>query len=399
MGICLFLFIFLARSRACLLPHTVSIQKLLFQYNGRSISDFDSIINEQTKLKEKNPDLYSKAVTTNTYDPETKRYVSKTERIPTKLGYGQEYFINYLQCLQFNDSGNHKRLLIDQAELEKSPSGSYQARLLEKEIANLKSLPVMRVTFAADVNFHPLMGLSDDDDRFIEMMAIASFLIIFLAGSVYSREYQTNLNDLLLTSRNGKHKVPAAKAIAVALFSIIIAAIVQIIQLAVYFRHYYADWNASANSMEFQCYYNISLTVGQMFLVLLGLNILGCVALGLTVLLISSVSRSSIFPIMCGIALWFLPLLYNVPISDPLLKARLEWLKSCSIMGAQHPPILKLWFNQYLNFFGYPVSQFAVAGIFSAALIVITGIFAPKLFRLRNTEWKKGVERKFVLCH
>jgi hypothetical protein len=369
---------FLAKTNVLVQPYTGEERKLLTQYTGRPASDLDAIIAVQNALKSANPALY-----------ETADGKDNANDFPTTLGFGQQNFIEYLQWIQDVAKDNQTQLASLQEKLSSSSPNTYDARLLQLQINTLQSLPEAKITTMADMNESPLVGLDNSGGGFIMLlMGITALFIIFAVGPVYSREYQSNVNDLLLTAKDGTGRALAAKSVAAVCIGVVAALVVQAIQLAFYLHSFPLDWSVSAVSMETNDFINIPMTVGQMYGVLLLLNILGCAALALLTMLLSSFSHLPTLPIGVGLVLWVLPVFYTlIPGGQKLWFV--TWLKCLSIMGAQIPSQLGLWFEKYMNIFGFPVQELAVSAAFAAILGVLCILFAPRLFSLRNAGFRR----------
>lgn len=364
------------------LSYQADLKNLQMQYAGSDISSFASIISEQKSMRNENPGLYTQKKTVTTYDNSTNSAITVTLNVDNSLGRAQTDFMSMLQNLQKTDQTNKSQLGLKQAELNAAEPGTFQVRVLDKQINDLKNLPEAKVSPMVNVNRQPLFGFTETNGYYsFILMALVSIFIIFSLGSIYSHEYQTNINELLMTSKNGKRKTLFAKSAAAVILCIAVALPAQLIQMAFYIKFYGMDWTTPAVFFPFPCCSCVAMNIGQMFFILLALNLLGSVALGLSVMLISAVSRSSVLPIVSGFALWILPMFLMLLPSNGFT----PWLIASSFIGAQIPYTLNLWFGQYMNLFGFAVPQLPVVGIFAAVFVIVSAVFTPWLFRLKNS--------------
>ena len=165
-------------------------------------------------------------------------------------------------------------------------------------------------------NLHIGYNLFYDFSEYFSTMSapILGFLIIFFLSPVFSNEYTTNMDALILSSKNGKKKIILSKIIA----SIIAITCIFILVIGTYnlVNAFVFGLEGGATSFTTLLYdpfiymnspYN--LTMLQYFLLSILISYLGCLGLGAFTLFISSKVSNQLFATMINMALFFIPLI------------------------------------------------------------------------------------------
>lgn len=381
-------------------------QQFYVQYEGRSSADYEEIRQELLAYEAAHPEEYVMY-----YENPT---TGEREEMNSIRAIGQVNFLRFLSP----DPGEHfKGISKDyqeacESELAKRQKEgtmeNYGTRLLQKELAIYTTVPERTVVVSGDPNVTPFEGFFGGN------YPVASlFLIVFAVSPIYSRERRTQMDTILLTAKRGR-KALWAKLVAVVLVSLLAGLLVQIVPLALFYQHYQPAWSASLASLSrLNAKFDfISMSVGQAYLILLGLFLLGSLCAGLVTMLFSSLSRSSISAMGASALLLLYPVLLNLlggslPSTDELspyaieqtvaqnLQQAVNWLKTLSLTGMQSIVDMGLWFQKYLNFFGWPVPSLAAAAVFGGVVAAVT-LITPLWYIRRSKGRAKGhhIQRK-----
>jgi ABC-type transport system involved in multi-copper enzyme maturation permease subunit len=158
-------------------------------------------------------------------------------------------------------------------------------------------------------------------------------LILLGLASVFTGEFSTGMDSVILCSKNGKRGIITAKlaasAIYIAALDILFLAINFISNILIFGTK---GWDAPIQSLMSYVESPYAFTVLQFYLMGIIIHITGCIAFGMLVLLISSLSRNSFIPFASGALIFLLPIIINssIPIKTPLSETfilfSLTWL-------------------------------------------------------------------------
>lgn len=150
---------------------------------------------------------------------------------------------------------------------------------------------------------------------------IICFVIAFLVGPVFSSEYESKMDGLLLATKNGKRKVIIAKMVAS--FIITISAhlsIISVFMLPVLIAYGISDFDVSfvftAGNPFIYLSSPFDFTVLQYTIIMILVSLLGCVAYCIFSLFISSKSKHSVISSMVAMAGAYIPLLAYITVAD-----------------------------------------------------------------------------------
>ncbi len=142
----------------------------------------------------------------------------------------------------------------------------------------------------------------------ISILCMAVLLTICLSP-MFAEEYSLGTDVLLLTSRNGRREVAAAKLIAGLSFSAVSSALFYGLFLAGQILIYGAgDVSAAVQTLSVFSNVPYDLNVGQAALLLLTAGVLSSMVTGAVVMACSAAMRSSFGPAVLGLIFAFLPL-------------------------------------------------------------------------------------------
>lgn len=200
-----------------------------------------------------------------------------------------------------------------------------------------------------------------------------SFGFIFMAAMVllglspvFSEEYSTNMDALILSSKNGRNKTAGAKILSsvvyIAASALFFSGVVMLVNMYLYGS---TGWDAPLQNMFKYLMSPYSLDIGQYYVIQFLFHTAGLVSFGFLVLLISSASKSSLVTIFAGGIIYIVPLVAN-----SLLSGGPGWLLELAKFGfsefAKVENIFR-WFKAY-DIFGFPILYPAAAVFVMIAL-------------------------------
>ncbi|MBP1995172.1 ABC transporter permease [Paenibacillus eucommiae] len=137
----------------------------------------------------------------------------------------------------------------------------------------------------------------------------AALTIVGLSGT-FSREYASHMDHLLFSSRHGRRKMVLSKIAAAAIYCVVIVLAYSCIAFVLNAYYYgLGGWNANVVNL-YNLFAGTSFNgpIWLFYLRQLSYAILGCTALGLFVMLVSSWTRSSIIPAFISGIVFMLPI-------------------------------------------------------------------------------------------
>ncbi|KLU62374.1 ABC-2 family transporter protein [Peptococcaceae bacterium CEB3] len=206
---------------------------------------------------------------------------------------------------------------------------------------------------------------------------VVAAMILLGISPAFSDEYSTNMDALILSSKNGKGPVITAKTLATAIYIVGTAVFFSLanflIQLGLYGKYLLMGWNSPLQMFTGYIHSPYPYTFLQYFVRELGVHLFGSISLGLLVLLISALSRSNLIPFFIGGGIFALPiLLRNVLGIKTAVTARIMDFSPTQLMIVQG---LFHNFKAY-NILGHPVLYpdllLAVYTLVGIAAIVLT---------------------------
>lgn len=211
-------------------------------------------------------------------------------------------------CLSMNNFD-----ALQKADINELESILKQSNLKPNEKISLeKNIEMLREKGNLNIGYNLFYDFSE---YFTTMSpSILGFLIIFFLSPVFSNEYATNMDALILSSKNGKKKIIISKMIA----SLIAVTCIFIIVIGTYnlANAFVFGIDGGATSFTALLYdpfiymnspYNF--TMLQYFLVSLLTSYLGCLGLGVFTLFISSKITNQLLATMINMAIFFIPLI------------------------------------------------------------------------------------------
>ncbi|MBD8501060.1 ABC transporter permease [Paenibacillus arenosi] len=142
-------------------------------------------------------------------------------------------------------------------------------------------------------------------------------MILIGIAPLYSSEYSSRVDSLLLSSRHGRRKLVSAKCYAAIIYTLAFSSVFALLTLSVH-AFLFGNLDGSqtplyslaryVDTFDFQ-HAPFSLTVGQYYLIQLTIHALGCIAFAMAVMFISSISYSSFITFMISGSIVAIPYL------------------------------------------------------------------------------------------
>ncbi|MDG0872896.1 ABC transporter permease [Paenibacillus thiaminolyticus] len=241
----------------------------------------------------------------------------------------------------------------DKLRLSAPSSYEYKHHALHEQLLTHKGPPTGQVYYNK-----PWANIFYIMDQF--GVAFMGVMILIGLAPLYSEEYATGMDSLLLSSRYGKGQLISAKCCAAIIYAFICSAAFQLFNLGVsgllfgnldgagtplYTISRYMD------SYTFQSS-PYSWTVGEYYLIQLGVHIIGCIAFALSVMFVSSLSKSSFLTLFIAGGILGVPyVLYDV---FNIRFSVIEWLTTFSY--SQFIRVTRLFTGfETVNIFHFPV--------------------------------------------
>lgn len=144
------------------------------------------------------------------------------------------------------------------------------------------------------------------------MFLLASLFIIFICSSVFSNESASKINQLLLSTRYGRGKLTVAKIFIAMGVSVLVFLVIQLISF-LFFNYYYgmSGWDASIQTNFSVLLYDFPMEMNnlQVYLLVIGVQLLGLLSVVGITLLISSLTKSPIISLAVSLGIFILPYL------------------------------------------------------------------------------------------
>ncbi len=338
----------------------------LHQWEGPVTEQIVTLAAEGHKEIEQHPEIYQKV----TVFPDGRQM---SEPTPEGLKRDRLYSIVLEYKAQIeNHNAYLNELDTELRDLEKSNSTNtfdYKKKSLHYQMLTKITLPeiVYKQGWSAVLEFIPSLG-------FVFMGA----LILLGLSPVFSEEYSTNVASILLSSKHGKRKVVTAKIMASSIYITTLVLFFSIVNMVANFYSWGMGGGASPlQNVNFYVGSPYSLTILQYYFYEVLIHLVGSVAFGLLVLLMSALSKSALIPFFSGGLVLAAPiLLHKSSVDISWLNRIIELSYSVVIM------VINIFaeFRVY-NFFGTPILYPYVALIVILVLSLATGYLTYYTFR------------------
>lgn len=144
------------------------------------------------------------------------------------------------------------------------------------------------------------------------LFMLASLFIIFICSSIFSSEASANINQLLLSTKYGRGKLTIAKIIVAIWVSILIFLVIQLISLIFFYTyHGLSGWDANIQTNFSVMLYNFPIYMNnfQVYLLVIGVQMIGVLSIIGITLLISSMTKSPFISLAISLGIFFVPFL------------------------------------------------------------------------------------------
>lgn len=214
---------------------------------------------------------------------------------------------------------------------------------------------------------------------------ILVFVLVLLGiAPIFSEEYSSGMDSIILSSRNGRRKVVGAKIFAGIVWCVAAEVLFTLVDFAVQTIGYGGvyGWNAPLSALGAYSASLLNLNVLPYFLLQTLMSAIGVVFFGLLVLLISSLSRNVLVPFFVGGAVFAVPMFIETTFRNgvPAWALKLADYSYAKLMGPSD--MLTGW--RTLNLFGYPVYYSVALPVFLGLLSVAVVLLTRRVFALRQ---------------
>jgi ABC-type transport system involved in multi-copper enzyme maturation permease subunit len=218
----------------------------------------------------------------------------------------------------------------------------------------------------------------------IDFPTVLGFLIIVAmvllgVSPIFSDEYASGLDALILSSKNGRRKITGAKIIACMLYCAAAALIFTLVNMAGYFAALGTiGFDAPIQSIYTYLASPYGLTVGQYFLAQTVVAVVGSISFGLLVLLISVLSKSALIPFFtCGCLVGLTTI---IKVMNLTLPGYFSWFVDFSYSELIRVEGLFSTFKTY-NIFGYPMPYLNMMAVVAVCVSLVSIFLTFKVFR------------------
>lgn len=220
----------------------------------------------------------------------------------------------------------------------------------------------------------------------VGFLALGAISLLGLS-SVFTEEYSTRMDRLILSSKNGKSKVITSKIISAFIFIVCMCIIVFIVNFITILILYGNNvWDIPIQSFSPIAYSPYDFTTIEFLLIQILFNFVGILSFSLLVLALSSISKSLLIPFFIGGMVYILPVLIKIYLPYPKgyssygSKHWIETLENLSYVGVSKAYDL---FNGFytLNIFERPILYPYAAIVIMIILGILSTIFIYISFR------------------
>ncbi len=273
----------------------------------------------------------------------------------------------------FSKDGIAKRL--EQLEKEKN-TDSYEYASLEKKLAMMNKLGVPGYRYI--MPWEALLPALTAGGNLI----VNLFVLIVVMASVFSNEYSTGMDSIILSTRHGRSKIVTAKLIASLIYCTAFVLLYNMLQLAVCLAvgGTYGIGAPLQSVLSF-LYGPFKITMLQFFIIQLAIQLLGCIIIVFTVAFISSRISSSLGTFFISLPVVFYPLILEGYF--PGLANRIRPVLDISLIQEVRAFNIFTGYKAY-NIFGVPV-------LYPYLLIPVTVCFGTLMviFTYRTVKYRE----------
>jgi hypothetical protein len=199
--------------------------------------------------------------------------------------------------------------------------------------------------------------------------ALIAFLILLALSSMFSGEYSTKMDSIILSTKYGKTKLIRAKTTAAAVFILLVDMFFILLNLIEKLLIYgIRGWNVPMHFLINYVYTPFDLTVVQFYCIEILVHLLGCIVFGLFILLLSSINKMHILTFFIGTTFLLVPFILDnvIDIKVPFIK----FITKFSFIAFMQVKGMFTYFQVY-DVFGYPLFY-----PFAAVIVMLIFLFA-----------------------
>lgn len=209
----------------------------------------------------------------------------------------------------------------------------------------------------------------------------SGILILLGLSNVFTEEYTTKMDRLILSSKNGKNVIITSKIIASIVYILFISITLSTVNLLMSFSLYGTEGlSLSIQNVVFLSDSPYNLTAIQFYVVEVLINFIAALSFGLLVLAISSISKSVIIPFFIGVMIYLVPVPMYYELDEPWMK---PWGDVVRNFNYTFVAKVQSLFNSFktLNIFGRPILYPYAAITIMIILGILSTIFIYFSFR------------------
>lgn len=218
------------------------------------------------------------------------------------------------------------------------------------------------------------------------MFLLASLFIIFICASVFSNESASKINQLLLSTQYGRGKLTVSKIIVATGVSISVFLVIQLISF-LFFNYYYgmSGWDASIQTNFSVMLYDFPMEMNnlQVYLLVIGVQILGLLSVVGITLLISSLTKSPFISLAISLGVFILPYLLGKIYQTGIVA---KFFNLFPIKHYQVEEMLTIMENDTFFFFGSFISNVSLT--VGVALIIKVAVDFILYFKMKYSQVK-----------
>lgn len=143
------------------------------------------------------------------------------------------------------------------------------------------------------------------------MLLIAGFLIVITVAPVFSEEYSSGMDALLLTAKKGKSTCIRAKITASVCFSVLLALFTIALPAgAIFIQYGIKGWDATVQAAAHGLFWTVPRTLSclQAMILVIIFAVIGAVLLTCITLLISALSKNAFTAVLVALLLYIVPI-------------------------------------------------------------------------------------------
>ena len=209
--------------------------------------------------------------------------------------------------------------------------------------------------------------------------AMMAVLILLGLSSMFSGEYSSRMDSIILSSKYGKTKLIRAKIASSVIFIAVLDLIFNLINLLgnliIFGTH---GWDAPMQCLNSYMYSPYNFTVFQYYLLQLLIHLGACIVFGLFVLLISSISKTQVLTFFICTVIFILPFMVDkvvaikTPLADLITRFSYTWFMQVERLFSS--------FKVY-NILEHPVFYPVIVIVLMVLLVPFCWCFIAKSFK------------------